>query len=93
MVVGVLRLEFHLADSHSLKEKRAVLKSLKDRLRGKFNVAVAEVDMHELWQRACLGVAALGGDRHYVSGLLHDVVEWVRMERLAALIRADEEYY
>jgi uncharacterized protein YlxP (DUF503 family) len=93
MVVGLLRLELHLSEAQSLKDKRAVLKSLKDRLHGKFNVAVAEVDMNELWQRACLGVAALGSDRRHVSGVLREVVEWIRMDRIVALIRADEEYY
>ena len=56
--IGVLTLELRLENSHSLKEKRHVVESLKDRLRNKFNVAVAEIDYQDLWQRAAVG----GGD-------------------------------
>ena len=50
--IGVLTLEMRLDNSHSLKEKRHVVQSLKERLRHKFNVAVAEIDCQDLWQRA-----------------------------------------
>ena len=50
--IGVLTLELRLENSHSLKEKRHVVQSLKDRLRHKFNVSVAEIDYQDLWQRA-----------------------------------------
>ena len=53
--IGVLTLELRLENSHSLKEKRHVVKSLKDRLRHKFNVSVAEIDYQDLWQRAAAG--------------------------------------
>ncbi len=59
MPVGLLTLEIHLPYAHSLKEKRMVVQRLKDRLRRKFNVAVAEVDHQDLWQRAVLGVASI----------------------------------
>ena len=58
MIVGLLSVELHLPASHSLKDKRMVLRSVKDRLR-KFNVAVAEVDHHDLWQRAGLGIVTI----------------------------------
>lgn len=92
MVVGLLRVEMHLPRSHSLKEKRSVLKSLKDQLRGRFNVAVAEVDADEKWQRATVGISTLGDDRVYIQRLLYDVTEWIRMTRLVELIRVDHEY-
>ena len=50
--IGVLTLELRIDDSHSLKDKRQIVKALKDRLRHKFNVAVAEIDYQDLWQRA-----------------------------------------
>src|SRR6476646_3431773 len=50
--IGVLTLELRLENSHSLKDKRHVVKSLKDRLRHKFNVAVAEIEYQDLWKRA-----------------------------------------
>ena len=52
MVIGVLQVEMHLPNTHSLKDKRSVVKSLKDQLRGRFNVAVAELAADEKWQRA-----------------------------------------
>jgi uncharacterized protein len=59
MTIGVLTLEIHLPYAHSLKEKRMILNRVKDRLRGKYNIAVAELDHQELWQRALLGVVSI----------------------------------
>ena len=60
MVVGICTLVIHLPYSRSLKDKRKVVKSLKDRLRARHNISVAEVDSQDLWQRAVLGIAAIG---------------------------------
>jgi len=60
--VGVLTLELQLSDAHSLKDKRHTVKGLKDRLRSKFNVAVAEIDYHDLWQRALISAVTVSGD-------------------------------
>ena len=92
MVVGVLQVDMHLPLSHSLKDKRSVLKSLKDQLRGRFNVAVAELDCDEKWQRATLGISTLGDDRPKIQGLLGQVTEWLRMTRLVELIQVEEDY-
>ena len=92
MVVGVLQLEVHVPKAQSLKDRRSVVKSLKDQLRGRFNVAVAELESGDMWQRATLGVSAIGGDRTYVQGIVQQVTEWVRSTRLVELIRVDQEY-
>ena len=63
MVIGVITWELHLAGCQSLKDKRRVLKSLKDRLHDRFNVSVAETAHHDLWQRAELACCAVSGDR------------------------------
>jgi uncharacterized protein YlxP (DUF503 family) len=91
MVVGVLRLELHVPAAQSLKDKRSVIKRVKDQLRGRFNVAVAEVDANETWQRATVGVSAVGAQRAYVEGLLVEVTEWLRATRLVELIRVEQE--
>ena len=57
--IGLLTLELHLPYAHSLKEKRMVVQRLKERLRNKFNVAVAELEHQDLWQRALLGVVSI----------------------------------
>ncbi len=68
--VGVLTLELRLENSFSLKDKRQVVRSLKDRLRHKFNVAVAEIDYQDLWQRAALAAVTVSPDHEYAEKLL-----------------------
>ena len=63
MPIGLLTLEIHLPYAHSLKEKRVVVRKMKDRLRARFNVAVAELDHQDLWQRAVLGVVSISSDK------------------------------
>ena len=72
-VVGVLTLELRLENSFSLKDKRQVVRSLKDRLRHKFNVAVAEIDYQDLWQRAALAAVTVSSDHEYAEKLLQSV--------------------
>ena len=91
MIVGVLHVDVHLPRAQSLKDKRSVVKSLKDQIRGRFNVAVAEVEANDLWQRATIGVSAVGEDRTHVEGLLHEVAEWIRVTHLVYVIQIEEE--
>ena len=91
MVVGVLQIEVHVPSAQSLKDKRSVIKSLKDQLRGHFNVAVAEVAPNDMWQRATVGITTVGDERAYVEGLLAEVTEWLRMTRLVELIQIQQE--
>ena len=78
--IGVLILELRLDDAHSLKDKRHYIKSLKDRLRSKFNVSVAEIDYQDLWQRGLVAVATVSADQVYAQQVLQNV------ERDAALL-------
>jgi len=71
--VGVLTMELRLQNSHSLKDKRQVVRSLKDRLRAKFNVAVAEIDCQDLWQRAVLAAVTVSNDHEYAEKVLRSV--------------------
>jgi hypothetical protein len=73
LTVGLLTLQLHIEHSHSLKEKRHVLRSLKDRLRNRFNVSVAEVDGQDTWQRSVVAIATVSGDRQRVQDLLTKV--------------------
>jgi uncharacterized protein YlxP (DUF503 family) len=72
-MIAYLTLEIRIEGAHSLKDKRRVLRSLKDSLRVHFNVAVAEIDPSDAWQRATLGVVSLSGSRDYLDGLMHNV--------------------
>ncbi len=80
MPVGLVTLEIHLPNAHSLKDKRQVLRSLKDRLRGQFNVAVAELDHQELWQRAVVGIVSISSDANHLEQSLRAVI--LESERL-----------
>ncbi|MBI4462021.1 MAG: DUF503 domain-containing protein [Acidobacteria bacterium] len=73
MAVGQVTLELHLTHARSLKDKRQVLQRLKSRLRARFNVAVAELDHQELWQRATLGVVAISNDHAHLAQVLEAV--------------------
>ncbi|MYA79592.1 MAG: DUF503 domain-containing protein [Acidobacteriia bacterium] len=69
-VVGLLTLQLHIEHAHSLKEKRHVLKGLKDRLRKRFNVSVAEVDGQDTWQASVVAVVMVSRDRQRVQNQL-----------------------
>ncbi|MGH9593716.1 MAG: DUF503 domain-containing protein [Bryobacteraceae bacterium] len=68
--IGVLTLELSLPDSHSLKDKRHTVRGLKDRLRGKFNVAIAEIAYQEAWQRALISAVTVSSDHGYAERVL-----------------------
>jgi len=70
VVVGIVTWELHLAGCHSLKDKRQILKSVKDRLHHRFNVSVAETDHHDVWQRAELSCCVVATDRRHAEGVL-----------------------
>jgi|SRR3954453_10005673 uncharacterized protein YlxP (DUF503 family) len=72
-MIAFLTLELRIEGAHSLKDKRQVLRSLKDKLRVSFNVAVAELDASELWQRATLGVVSISESKDYLAGLMEMV--------------------
>ncbi len=73
MPIAFLTLEIRVEGAHSLKDKRQVVRSLKDRLRAGFNVAVSELDPNDLWQRATVGVVSISDSRDYLQGLMANV--------------------
>ncbi len=73
MIVGILTIEIHISEAHSLKEKRFILRSLKDRIRNKFNVSIAEIDTNDLWQRCVLGVACIANETKIINQILDRV--------------------
>lgn len=77
MIVGLLTMELHIPESNSLKAKRLVIKSLKDRIKNRYNVSIAEVDANDLWQRCVLGTACVGNGTKIVNQTLNQVLEFV----------------
>jgi uncharacterized protein YlxP (DUF503 family) len=74
MPVGVLTLEIEFPYAHSLKEKRAVLQRIRDRLRSRFNVAVAEVNHQDVWQHATLGVVSISDSQTLLESAFRQVL-------------------
>jgi uncharacterized protein len=87
MVIGILEIVLYLPEAHSLKEKRQIVKSIKDKVHNRFNVAIAETGDLDLWQKARLGVCSLGNDRKQVNGRLDLVTNFI--ERLQVAVDLD----
>jgi uncharacterized protein YlxP (DUF503 family) len=85
MVVGILKIELKIPESHSLKGKRGVLKSIQARVSNQFNVSVTECGDQELWQSAVLGFAAAGTSQPVVEATLRRIVDFVENLGLAEL--------
>jgi uncharacterized protein YlxP (DUF503 family) len=81
MVIGACTIELYLPGVDSLKAKRSILKGLIARLHKEFNVSCAELDHHDLWQSALLGVAVISNDSAHVQRLLDNVVRWIERYR------------
>ncbi|WP_438318632.1 DUF503 domain-containing protein [Candidatus Caldatribacterium sp. SIUC1] len=77
MRVGVCRVELFINGSSSLKDRRRVVDSVKQRLRNRFNVSVAELSEDSQWQRGSLGISCVARDAQSVESLLHQVLEFI----------------
>jgi uncharacterized protein YlxP (DUF503 family) len=91
MVVGLLTVELHVPGSQSLKEKRMVLRRIKDRL-SKFNVAVAEVEHQDLWQRAALAVVTVSSDQHHADRELAAAADEIERVEPGLITRTEVEF-
>jgi len=91
MVVGLCTVELFISESQSLKDKRQVLHSLKDRLRGKFNLSVAEVDGQDLWQKAVLGMACVANDSGHVNQVLEQALNVIKAMPAVEIVRTQRE--
>jgi uncharacterized protein YlxP (DUF503 family) len=86
MIIGVCIIDLYLAECGSLKSKRQILRTIKERIKGTFNVSISEIDHHDLWQRATLGVAIVGTDARFANRVLCKVVDLVRKESRAEIL-------
>jgi uncharacterized protein len=91
MMVGLCTVELHIPDVQSLKGKRQVLSSLTSRLRNRFNISVAEIDEHDLWQKAILGIAYVANDTGRVNQVLEQVLNLIRANPSLELLRSQIE--
>jgi len=91
MVIGIRTIELHIPGCRSLKEKRFVTKSLRDKLRARFNISVAEVAHQNLWQRATIAVAVVNNSAAYVHGVLEKALDTVENERRVVILDVSTE--
>ena len=91
MTVGIARVTLFLGESHSLKEKRMVLRRIKDRLQ-KMNVAIAEVEHHDLWQRAGLGIVAISTTTEHAEEQLRAAADEIDRVEPGVMMRTEIEF-
>lgn len=92
MVVGVLSIKVVMRQSRSLKDKRRIIKSLKDRIRNKFNASVAEIGMQNNRQSSVIGVSIIGSDRRYINGALSNIINILDFYPQAELVDYQVEF-
>ena len=92
MVIGVISWELEIFGCHSLKEKRSVVKSLKDRLHDRFNVSVAETGHQDLWQRAELTACLVAGQKKMAESVLQSADDLVAGEARARIIQSYKQF-
>lgn len=86
MHIGVCTLHLRLLESRSLKDKRRAIKSVKDKIRNKFNVSIAEIDRMDEWQWATLGVACVSNDARFTNSILSNIVDFINRTHTVELV-------
>ncbi|MBN1485879.1 MAG: DUF503 domain-containing protein [Chloroflexia bacterium] len=81
MIVGICQIDLHIPNNHSLKEKRSIVRSIVTRIRQQFNVSIVELDLQDVWQSSCLGVACISNDSAYAHRQLENIVHWIEQKR------------
>jgi uncharacterized protein len=92
MLVGLLEIELFIPNSDSIKAKRYVLKSLKDRLRNRFNISVAETDYHDKWQRALIGVSVVSNETKHIDSVFENVLNFIYEDYRIQIIHFKKTY-
>ncbi len=90
MVVGVARIELYFPYPNSLKEKRHILRALTQKIEANFKrISIAEVDGHDLWQKAVLGISLVGKDREFVDSRLTTIIEFIKKNSELEIVKAE----
>lgn len=87
MFIGICKINLYLPNSHSLKDKRNILKSIKLRIRNRYNVSVSEVNNSDLWKNATLGIACIGNDKKYLNKVLNEIILFLEKQNESQLIK------
>jgi hypothetical protein len=92
-MVGYFQFELYIPGSGSLKEKRFVIQSLKDRIRNKFNVSIAEIDGNDTWQRSLLGIAMVSNDSQFIEKSYQKILMILDGDERIEVIDRSIEYF
>ena len=91
MVIGICHLDLLIRENNSLKGKRRILKKIIERVKNKFNVSIAEVGNHDLWQSSQIGFCMVGNDRRFINSALDKIVLFIEGISSAEIIKSDIE--
>ena len=92
MIIGVITLDIHLLSCSSLKEKRIIIKGLKDKIRHKFNVSIAEVDFQNKWQRALIGIVHVGNEYKFIEKNLNSIFHLIDINNQLEILNHSYEF-
>ena len=93
MLVGSAKITLFIGEAGSLKEKRRIIKSLKDIIHNKFNASVAEVGGLDKWQRAVVGVSVVGNEKSHVESVLTSIINFIKSFKNCQLVDYSLEIY
>ncbi|MCD6560657.1 MAG: DUF503 domain-containing protein [Deltaproteobacteria bacterium] len=91
MIIGSLKIIFFLHDNRSLKGKRKVVRSMVDKVKSRFNVAISEVGSNDKWQKIELGISTVGNDRRHIDSSLNHVLKFLDSLCLAEIVDSEME--
>ena len=93
MIVGTMKIVFYIHDNRSLKGKRKIVKSMVDKVKNKFNVAIAEIGSNDKWQKIELGVSTVGNDRRHIDKSLNNILAFLESLYLAEMVDLNTEIF
>jgi uncharacterized protein YlxP (DUF503 family) len=93
MMIGMLVIDLFNEQFHSLKEKRQLLSSLKKRLKNKFNIAIAESDYQDLWQKAQIAIVSLGASRAIVDNTFKEIEDFIFLNYAVQITQMKIRYF
>ncbi|MBW2222473.1 MAG: DUF503 family protein [Deltaproteobacteria bacterium] len=91
MVVGICCLDLRISENNSLKGKRRILKRIIERVKHKFNVSIAEVGNHDLWQSSQIGFCMVGNDKRFINSALDKIIYFIEEINIAEITKSDFE--
>ena len=87
MLIGICQIDLYLPNSHSLKDKRNLIKSITLRIRHNYNVSISEIDNFELWKNSTLGVACIGNEKKHLNKVINEIILFLEKQNSVQLMK------